>query len=86
MESLISLDVQAAAKIIQLEQHVQQLQYEANTAGALEYRCEGLQQDKQQLVQQLQQLKGTFLQPCGHTHSCIYSQALLSALRHKHKA
>lgn len=42
----------------ELEQHVQQLQQEVNTAGALEYRCEGLQQDKQQLTQQLQRLKG----------------------------
>ena len=49
---------QAAAKISQLEQHVQQLQSAASIAGALEYRCQGLHQDKQQLTQQLQQLKG----------------------------
>ena len=47
-----------AAKTLRLEQHVQQLQQEASTAAALEYRCEGLQQEKQQLAQQLQQLKG----------------------------
>lgn len=50
--------MQAAARILQLEQHVQQLQSEANMVGALEYRCQGLHQDKQQLTQQLQQLKG----------------------------
>ncbi len=51
--------LQAATRIHQLEQHVQQLQQEAQTAGALEYRCEGLLQEKQQLAQQLQHLKGT---------------------------
>ena len=45
--------------------HVQQLQQEAQTAGALEYCCEGLLQEKQQLAQQLQHLQGTPLSlPC----------------------
>ena len=56
--SPIVLVLQTAARVQQLEQYVQQLQQEASTAGALEYRCEGLQQEKQQLAQQLQQLKG----------------------------
>ena len=55
--------IQAAARIQGLEQHVQQLQQEASNAGALEYRCEGLQQEKQQLVLQLQQLRGAY---CNH--------------------
>ena len=50
--------LQAVARIQQLEQQIQQLQYEGKAADALEYRCEGLQQDKQQLTQQVFQLKG----------------------------
>lgn len=57
-----------AARVQQLEQYVQQLQQEASTAGALEYRCEGLQQEKQQLAQQLQQLKGNVVQMQSSLH------------------
>ena len=53
--------MQPVDRVAQLEQHVQQLQHEVNAAGALEYRCEGLQQEKQQLTQQIQQLKGKWL-------------------------
>ena len=44
----------------ELEQHVRHLQQEANNAGALEYRCEGLQQEKQQLMLQSQQLRSVY--------------------------
>lgn len=57
---------------------MQQLQHEANTAGALEYRCEGLQQDKQQLTQQLQQLKGN-----AFSENSLDDQACLSASQHQ---
>ncbi|KAL3143704.1 hypothetical protein ABBQ38_002498 [Trebouxia sp. C0009 RCD-2024] len=59
---------EAAARILQLEQHVQQLQSEANIARALEYRCQGLHQDKQQLTQHLQQLKGNVTQMQAALH------------------
>ena len=42
----------------QLQQHVQQLQEQAQTASALEYRCEGLVKDVQHRDQQIGHLKG----------------------------
>lgn len=73
MQSRLDLSPEAATRILQLEQHVQQLQQEAQTAGALEYRCEGLQQEKQQLAQQLQHLKGNVVQ----MQSALHQERLL---------
>lgn len=64
----------------QLEQQVQQLQQEASTAGALEYRCEGLQQEKQQLAQQLQQLKGMSLSLTPAPPCCLEPHSIVTAI------
>ncbi|KAL0045188.1 hypothetical protein WJX82_000173 [Trebouxia sp. C0006] len=73
MHSRLDLSSEAATRIHQLEQHVQQLQQEAQTAGALEYRCEGLLQEKQQLAQQLQHLQGNVVQ----MQSALHQERLL---------
>ncbi|DBA75487.1 hypothetical protein WJX77_004920 [Trebouxia sp. C0004] len=73
MQPRLDLSPEAAIRIHQLEQHVQQLQQEAQTAGALEYRCAGLLQEKQQLAQQLQHLKGNVVQ----MQSALHQERLL---------
>ena len=73
--------LQAAAKIFDLQQHIRQLQQEANNAGALEYRCEGLQQEKQQLMQQLQQLRGMLLSSVCMLGNDLLGLGLGSSLR-----
>ncbi|DBA81356.1 TPA: hypothetical protein ACH3X2_006959 [Trebouxia sp. C0005] len=73
MHSRLDLSPEASTRIHLLEQHVQQLQQEAQTAGAFEYRCEGLLQENQQLAQQLQYLKGNVVQ----MQSALHQERLL---------
>ncbi len=51
-------------QLAQLQQHVQQLQEQAQTASALEYRCEGLVKDVQHRDQQIGHLKGVLNLHC----------------------
>lgn len=65
-------------QLAQLQQHVQQLQEQAQTASALEYRCEGLVKDVQHRDQQIGHLKGEL---CLH---CPEIWAEHSLLRRRH--